>query len=201
MPAKNIIEFILYITPGFIALEFYHAFYPVKERSDFVQIAWSIIYGVIIFSLVRWVDENLLNYALNSNKLGFPDFRFIIILLGTGLVVSGFMILIHIIRFKLSIISPKISKIAPDPYSIWAKVNQPSNKDWAVVFLDDGSIYIGWISKYKFDPNIENQDFLLTRAKRVGGDLKEKYIVDGIGVYLNTKDVKRIEFVKGVNKE
>jgi hypothetical protein len=34
-------------------------------------------------------------------------------------------------------------------------------------------------------------------AKRVDEELKTVYVVNGQGVYLNTRDVKRIEFVQG----
>ncbi len=75
------------------------------------------------------------------------------------------------------------------------------NRDWAVVFLSDGAIYCGWIKEYSFEPDAENHDFLLTKAKRVNNHLKLNYTVDGLGVYLNTRDVKRIEFVKGQRKK
>ncbi len=197
MPAKNLIEFILYLTPGFIALELYRAAYPAKERNQFAQIAWSVILGVIIFTFVNWVDEHFLNHALYSNSAGFPAYRFIIALYITGLSVGGVRIVFHWMRFRISMRLPRLRFIAPDPQSIWAKINERTNEDWAVVFLDDSSIYLGWISNYTYNPNAISQDFLLSRAKRVDDNLKTMYIVDGQGVYLNTQNVKRIEFVKG----
>jgi hypothetical protein len=65
-----------------------------------------------------------------------------------------------------------------------------------VVYLDDGSIYLGWIKDFTFDPDADDNDFLLADAKRVDDQLAEKYAVTGRGVYLNTRNVKRIEFVK-----
>ena len=53
----------------------------------------------------------------------------------------------------------------------------------------------GGITRYTWNPELDDQDFLLYDATCVDDDLKEKYIVDGIGVYLNTRDVNRIEFV------
>ena len=72
-----------------------------------------------------------------------------------------------------------------------------SNTNWATVFLSDGAIYLGWISKYTFNPDAVDQDFLLSNARRVDEQLSELYRVTGIGVYINTRDVKRIEFVEG----
>ena len=200
MPVKDLLEFILYIVPGFVALELYRASYPAKERNQFAQISWSIILGVLIFTFTKWVDENFLENVLQSQKEGFPSSRFIFSLLFVAFVTGGGMILLHFLRFQLSTLHNKLSFIAPDPQSIWAKINLKTNKDWAVIFLNDGSIYIGWISLYTYDPNTENQDFLLSKARRVDEKLNAKYIIDGQGVYLNTRDVKRIEFVKGVKK-
>ena len=39
MPVKDLLEFILYIVPGFVALELYRASYPAKERNQFAQIS------------------------------------------------------------------------------------------------------------------------------------------------------------------
>jgi hypothetical protein len=113
------------------------------------------------------------------------------------MIVGLLKIFIHVIRFKLSIKYPKLQFIAPDPQSIWVKINSPINKCWAVVYTDDNSIYLGWISEYSSNPHIENQDFLLSKAKRVDDKLNVIYPINGIGVYLNTKNIKRIEFLKG----
>ena len=43
-----------------------------------------------------------------------------------------------------------------------------------MVYLDDGSIYIGYIYEYRFDPDCDDQDFVLSDAKRVDEDLNEK---------------------------
>lgn len=197
MSIEEIIGLILYIAPGFLTMEVYHVFYPVRERNNFILSAWSIIYGVTVFTLVRSIDSALLNNILQSNKKTFPTFPFIIILFFFGILVGLFLVLINRFRFVISQKWPQFKVIAPDPRSTWAKMNQPSNEDWAVVFLDDGSIYLGWIKYYTFDPNADNQDFLLSHAKRVDEKLNIKYEIDGFGVYLNTKDVKRIEFLKG----
>jgi len=54
---------------------------------------------------------------------------------------------------------------------------------------------LGWIKDFTFDPDAEDNDFLLADAKRVDDQLTAQYIVTGRGVYLNTRDVKRIEFI------
>ncbi|MBW1615483.1 MAG: hypothetical protein JRJ49_02910 [Deltaproteobacteria bacterium] len=197
MPIKDLIEFILYLAPGFIASELYNAKYPVKERGQFVQITWSIIWGIIILSVIRWVDEKFFSFALNSNSESFPSFRFIIALFGSGLLLGIIRIYLYMIRFKLSLKYNSFRSMAPDPQSIWVKINQKENTDWAVVFLNDNCIYLGWISNYTYNPNNENQDFLLSSARRVDENLEALYTIDGKGVYLNTRDVKRIEFIQG----
>ena len=57
MPTNSIVEFILYVVPGFIAAEIFHAKYPVRERSDAIQISWSVVYGLAITYALRWLDN------------------------------------------------------------------------------------------------------------------------------------------------
>lgn len=197
MPINNIVEFVLYVIPGFLVVEIYRAAYPAKEKSEFQQIGWSILYGLLIVAIVKWLDKNVLANSLFSQTNGIPGLRFTIALLIAGVIFGLLLILFYKSRFYLSNKTKYLKRIAPDPQSIWAKVNQTINKDWCIIYLYDGAIYLGYISQFTFDPDKESQDFLLSDAKRVDEDLKEKYLVTGIGVYLNTKDVKRIEFLKG----
>jgi len=197
MPINNLVEFVLYVIPGFLVVEIYRAAYPAKEKSEFQQIGWSILYGLVIVAIVKWFDKNVISHSLFSQTTWIPGLRFTSALLLAGVIFGLLLILFYKSRFYLSNKIKYLKRIAPDPQSIWAKVNQPTNKDWCVIYLDDGSIYLGYISQFTFDPDKESQDFLLSDAKRVDEELKEKYIITGIGVYLNTKDVKRIEFLKG----
>jgi hypothetical protein len=194
MPTENLIEFIIYLMPGFLSTQIYRSFYPVKERSDFIEVTWSVIYGLLIFAAVKALDTYALNYTLRSNITGFPSLRFIFALFVIGFMIGLARGFLHRTRIKISAWHENLAFLAPDPQSIWAKIAPTSQ--WAVVYLDDGAIYVGWISNYTFNPNHTDQDFLLSDAKRVDDDLNQKYLVDGIGVYLNTRDVKRIEFLK-----
>jgi len=193
-PAEHIVEFFLYVMPGFVALQFYRAKYPAKQLSESLQVAWSLIYGVIPAAFVRLIDDRLCHGWLQTKATGFPAFRLVMALIVAGLVGGAVLIANDWCRFEVARRFPRWTSLAPDPQSIWAKINRPSD-DYAVVYLDDGSIYLGWIKDFTFDPDAEDNDFLLADAKRVDDQLVEKYAVTGRGVYLNTRDVKRIEFV------
>lgn len=197
MPTEHLFEFVLYVIPGFLSVEIYRSIYPAKQKSEFAQIGWSILFGVLIVVSVKWIDKKFFSNQLYSNIQEFPGMRFTAALFVGGVIVGIGRVLLHFIRFQLSQRFKLCRNISPDPQSIWAQINQPNNKCWAVVFLEDNSIYMGYISKYTFDPDNTDQDFLLGEAKRVDENLVEKYTIDGIGVYLNTRDIKRIEFMKG----
>ncbi len=196
MPTQNLIEFILYITPGFIAIAIFREKYPAKERASFVEISSCVIYGLLIISILNWMDKNIFNFYFESNLSGFPSFRYTIAILSSGII--GGLVAIGITEF-LNFLSEKlhIKFLHKDTDTIWQFINSNDQKDWVIVFLSDNTIYLGWISKYCYDPNNQSQEFLLSHAKSVTSELKTKYEVDGLGVYLNTKDVKRIELVKG----
>jgi hypothetical protein len=76
-PAEHLVDFLVYVMPGFIALQLFRAKYPAKKVSEFLQVAWSLIYGVILATLVRGVDGRFLRGRLQSNTPGFPASRFV----------------------------------------------------------------------------------------------------------------------------
>jgi hypothetical protein len=162
-----------------------------------LQVAWSVIYGVALAALVRGFDGRFLNYNLHSVDDGFPRLAFILALVVAGVLWGLSLAAINWSRLYLSDRFPGLHSIAPDVQSIWAKVNRAQSDDWAVVFADDGAIYMGWIKEFTYAPDAQDNDFLLSRARRLNADGSVQYEVDGQGVYLSTRNVKRIEFVRG----
>ena len=195
MPIDNIVDFILYVVPGFIATGIWYSHYPVKERSPLTQLAQTVLAGLIAITGVRWLDGEILNGVLHSSTSGPPDPLFTASILLTGVLLGYIAVWQVAIRSYLSKRVPFLSSLSSPPDSIWQYVNQPTVEDWAVVRLRDGAIYLGWISRYRFNPDAPDQDFLLTEARRVDDRLKVVYPVHGLGVYLNTRDVTSIEFV------
>lgn len=197
MPTGNFLEFIIYIAPGFLAQQLYRAKYPAKPMGTFSHVIWSLIYGIIILIGIGSADKYIFCDFLNATNTAITNHRFIGALLIGGVILGSIVIFLHWLRFKLSVKYKMFNWIAPDPQSIWVKINQPyDTEQWAIVYLKDGSIYYGWISEYRFDPAEQNQDFLLTKAARLDDFLNIDYEVKGMGVYLNTRDVVRIEFVE-----
>lgn len=200
-PVEHIAEFIVYAMPGFVALHIYRNVYPVKRLSEFLQVAWSLIYGVVLASLVRGWDARYLNGRLHSSDSGFPRLAFILVLVIAGTVWGFSLVGFNRLRLLISDRYPSLDFVAPDAQSIWARLNQSQATDWAVVFTDDGAIYMGWIEEFTYDPDAEDNDFLLAQAERLNDDFTSRYKVDGQGVYLHTKNVKRIEFVQGSSED
>jgi len=197
MPIESIIEFIQYVIPGFIAILVYRTAFPTKEKDSFTEISSCILVGLITMSALRWFDKNCFNYFFQTNSSGTQSMRFYfgIILFG------GIAGLIGVCEVKLrNFLAHKFkffSCLAISPEPVWKEINKNLQKNWALVFLDDDSIYLGWIKNYTNNPRVEEQEFLLTNAERVDDQRKTIYKVDGLGVYLKTKNVKRIEFIEG----
>lgn len=196
-PVEHVAEFLVYAMPGFVALHLYRTVYPVKRLSEFLQAAWSLIYGVVLASIVRGIDAKYLGQRLQSAAEGFPRLSFILALVVAGIAWGLVLVGVNKSRTLLSGRFQALHFIAPDVQSIWARVNQSRVTDWAVVYTDDGAIYMGWIKEFTYDPDADDNDFLMSKAKCVDENLRVKYEIDGQGVYMNTRNVKRIEFVKG----
>ena len=202
MPVDNLADFIVYIAPGFIATEIFKAFFPAKDRNAFSQLTWSIVWALIIVTFIRVIDSAILGNNLHSHTSSpLAEIRFIISLILAGVLFGLIGVLQLKARIWLAHNNEFLENLAPGRDSVWLMINDPDVDDWAVVSLSDGSKYLGWIVNYKYDPNEKDQEFLLGHARKVDEKLKELYLIDGIGVYLNTRDVISIEFVKSNNSE
>lgn len=174
----------------------YRAIYPARRSSDFVWIAWSLIYGVALTAFIfHWAGDQFPSQSTGDS--GVPPVGLLLVLIGAGVGIGLFRAGLRKARFWLSQRIKWLERIEPDSQSIWAAVNRTQNEDWAVVFLNDGSIYRGYIRRFTFDPDTADQDFLLSDASRVEEDLTERYSITGQGVYIRLRDVSRIEFLIG----
>ncbi|MBI3920780.1 MAG: hypothetical protein HY318_05120 [Armatimonadetes bacterium] len=191
MDVTKVFQVLAYVIPGFIGLQWYRAVYPVKKVSDTVIVLWSLIHTLIIlaaFGFLSWLLElPQLNYFTRPPEtLGWKSAALLIL---SGFLYGSLLAGLHWARQKLSLWTP-------DPLSIWAKVNLQKEGYWTLVRLKERDLlYFGWISDYTFDPDSDDQDFLLRDARCVDENLQVKYLVAGLGVYLNTRDVISIEFI------
>ncbi len=195
MNFSDIVQFLLYVIPGFISIEYFRARFPGKARTDFVTISWSIVFGVGITSLLIWLDTNVLHGVLGYKSQGFPGLLFLLSLFASGLLIGILRAGLRQARFVLSRHLKFLKWLLPDVNSIWARVNQTGTNQWALVFLDNDVQYLGYIKYFRNDPDATEQDFLLAESYRVDKNRKPIYHVEGVGVYLNTRDVRRVEFL------
>ena len=195
MGFSDIVQFLLYVIPGFISIEYFRARFPAKARTDFITISWSIVFGVGITSLLIWLDSHALHGILRYQPTGFPSLPFLVSLVAAGFLIGIMRVGLRQLRFFLSRNILSLRWLTPDVNSIWARVNQTGTNQWAMVFLDDDVQYLGYIRYFRNDPDARDQDFLLAESFRVDKNRKVMYRVDGVGVYLNTRDVCRIEFL------
>src|SRR5580658_8520586 len=92
---KSVIQFLIYVMPGFLALRTYRAARPVRQPSDFVQVAWSLMLGVVISSVVHVVDGRCFHGGLRSASSDFPSIKLLFALGAGGLITGWSLILIH----------------------------------------------------------------------------------------------------------
>ena len=178
----------------------YRAFYPIKlkEGIEYKGIIISLIACVLLYLFVEMIDEKYLHFFLESNCKD-PTFKFVFALALSGIFAGWISSLYTSIRYRWGGRVSFIKK--PDMQSVWAKTLLSLKEDWVFVFLDDGSTYRGWMSDFIYDPDSDNQDFLLNPAYKIDAHYNIEYEIDGIGGYLNTKNVKRIEFFRPTPKK
>ncbi|MFC1596215.1 DUF6338 family protein [Candidatus Margulisiibacteriota bacterium] len=203
MTIGNILEFFIYIVPGFIAVEIYTSYYPCRQESQFRETTKSALIGISLFYVLKYLDTNhFSNFLIGHHIVYAQSAKFIVILLILGVVIGIILVIWRRLKEYLLNRFPILRVIiVNNDLNTWATLNKKDNKDWVIVYLKCGQIYLGWIKHYSLIPNEENQDFLLTKAKRVDDNLRTIYIIDGKGVYINTRDISHLEYASGVMNE
>ena len=199
MSFNDLSEILLFLAPGYIAIRLIRLWHPVKEKDSFHDLVSSVVIGFFITGLLKLIDEKYLDFFLGSNTTssGLPSIRFYFSILFSGVIAGVVLIGLSKLYGSITKDSVFLGFLSSGTDPVWLNINSPDTEDWAIVYLDDKSIYLGWIKDYSYNPNFEDQDFLLSKAIRLDENLNKVSKINGIGVYLNTRDVKKIEFVKG----
>lgn len=123
MKIVEIFYLVLYVIPGFLAIEIYRTKYPAKKTSDTTNIIWSIICTVIILCVL----------GIIGHHQGLPDLNYFdknprtislesaVILLGSGFFSGLLLIAFRWIRSKLGVFPPNL-------VNVWAKINFQQKK-------------------------------------------------------------------------
>ena len=199
VPFGEAIGLLLYLVPGFLARQLFRARYPAKRLSQFEGVVWSIIHSLIILlglTGIAWVfDSDKLDILRHSqNPLIQP--KTILVLLIGGFVWGGILIGYH----RLLTLMPFVP--SPDPQAVWPVVatHAPKNELWMLIRTKQGTLYLGWLEQYSFDPAADDHEFVLCPAYLVDDDLNIKRDLKRGGVYLNTRDIESLEMIPGNKK-
>ena len=188
------IEILIILLPGFIAVEIHRKFFPAIKFRWLVYTGWVVINGVLVWSVLVWIDDRIYNTSWGLlDGTGSVVGILLLVILG---VVAGFIrIILRITGFRLAKNLNVLRWLKPEKGSVWMNVNEKNGgNEWVIVYLNDGSIYLGWVSQFANHPEQVNQEFVLQNARRLDEAHKQLYEIVGSGVYLNTRDVIRIEY-------
>ena len=188
------IQLLMILLPGFIAVEIYRKFFPAVKFRWLIYTGWVVINGVLIWSLLVSIEERIYNtsWGLLDGTGSFLGILFLFIL---GVIAGLIRVVFRMTGFKLAKNLNVLRWLKPEKGSIWMNVNEKNGgNEWVIVYLSDGSIYLGWVSQFANHPERTNQEFVLQNARRLDEAHKQLYEIVGAGVYLNTRDVMRIEF-------
>ena len=187
-------QLLMILLPGFIAVEIYRKFFPAIKFRWLIYTGWVVINGVLIWSLLVSIEERIYNtsWGLLDGTGSFLGILFLFIL---GVIAGLIRVVFRMTGFKLAKNLNVLRWLKPEKGSIWMNVNEKNGgNEWVIVYLSDGSIYLGWVSQFANHPEQPNQEFVLQNARRLDEAHKQLYEIVGAGVYLNTRDVIRIEY-------
>lgn len=171
MQLSDLAQAIIFLIPGFLAVEFKNFLTPTRRRSDFERLVESVVLSLAAFVVTYGVLLSISRAA----RIAFPNTRdpaFIapdwIIALALGY--SWARVL------RSSTFSRIVEKLFGVQYtsepSFWAEVLRSRNAGpyrggWVRVYLDDGTKYIGAVTRFTTDPNQSDKELVLEEVYSV----------------------------------
>ena len=161
-------EVLLYIVPGFIVLKIVESFTPRKKLAQLETVLWSLFYSFLITlatAVVLWIYKRICLCAkIESLEIKRGDNVYLAISLGLSLLI-GYIIT----KFSNSAVGEFFTKLFNRNLStgedVWFKSLQTKEGAWATVYLKNGFIYTGIVSKYTANPDDEKKLILLKRFR------------------------------------
>ena len=143
IPLGDTLVLLLYLLPGFLAMQIYRARYPAKPLSRFEAAGWSILHSFIIllglataaYYMPGCKALDILNLDTGSKIRPVT----IVVLLSGGAIWGGILIAWHRLRLQLAFFP------TPDPQAIWHVVvdNAPKEDLWVLARTRQGVLYLG----------------------------------------------------------
>lgn len=200
-PAK-IIETLIYVLPGFIALEVYYALVPSRRRSDLERLGISIFLSVLIYGISFVLGFDPVTNE-KARRLYMPCSFLAAALIGWSL--SGirkadwFQRLINRALGLQFILRPRVWNVVFDFSRHRPEPTEPNEESkWVKVTLSDGRTYVGAPVYYSLDPNDEDKEVFLDPAWRIhnpDSPSARSQPIDS-GVYVPAVAIVSIEFYR-----
>lgn len=162
-------DILLYIVPGFLVLKITEEYLPKKKLSQYESILWSILYSFVVtieFGFLCWLLNCICKCSTNtgSSSISFFDNTKLVIYFFLA-IVTGFFVT----KASNSCAGRKITKLfnpnmAPGE-DVWFESLRAQKGTWATIYLNNGMIYTGMLSKFTTDPDDNNKLILLKQYR------------------------------------
>lgn len=173
MTPKEFVQLIpnvlLYIVPGFLVLKITEEYLPKKKLSQYESILWSILYSFIVtieFNFCCWLLARMCKCSSNfdGGNISISDTSKLVIYFLLA-IATGFVIT----KVSASFVGQKITKLfnpnmVPGE-DVWFESLRTQKGTWATIYLNNGLIYTGMLSKFTADPDDNNKLILLKQYR------------------------------------
>lgn len=171
MELSDLTQAILFLLPGFLAVEVKNFLTPTRRRSDFERLWESVILSLVAYG----VTYSIFLTGASVVKSAPPTIR------TTAFVVPDFVVAILLGYLWAKVLkSHWFSQVAErvgvqytaEP-SFWAELLRfrsqgPLRGGWVRVYLEDGTKYIGTVTRFTTDPNEPDRELVLEQIYSVG---------------------------------
>ena len=167
---KAIPQIMLYIVPGFIVVKITETYTPRKKVSQYETILWSIFYSFVVLLLYAfgaWAFRKMYSWICNKGCTitVSQEVRYLIYFLLSGLL--GYVVT-KLYNSKIGeLLTKKVNPNIQPGEDVWFAALRSSKVAWVTVYLKNGLIYTGALTKYTSNPDDTDRLILLTNFRRM----------------------------------
>ena len=163
---KLIPEVLLYIIPGFLILKIIEVYTPTKKHEQYETILWSIVYSFIVgieYSFLGGIIKSAFASATWSISISESKKLFLYFALA---VLTGYLL----VKLPKSCVGSWITKAfnanLNSAEDVWFDALHTKKGVWATVYLKNGLVYTGILSKFTADAD-EKDKLVLLKSYRL----------------------------------
>lgn len=194
MDVANITAVLLYVAPGFLAVQLRYFLVPARKGSDFELLAWSVVISVASYEAACFAVF-LRHGAGWRDATGLGNWPFVLFQWGFAFAL-GYLLAFVSTRDLTRRLLLRVGIDYSQFPSVWNETWQrPQGAPWVRVRMTDGSVCCGAVAQYTRDPAETDREMYLYPIFSLDEQDEPKERLPGVGVFIRAAQIVSVELL------